>query len=309
MVAEALSRDMLSQNTDEEDKPLDKEMTVNTDPEENQEHAEETILEPEVEPTVDGVPENETEPSDNHADKANAEAPVVDEQPEVTEPAGGVVEDNSEPPVAPETSALTVNDIYHRVTQAARDLLGEWCYVTYLFPEEHKALLVTENRADELSFVQVDYSVGTDDVVTVSNQTNVKLTVSVADINSKVAELNETIVDLNQQLSDAKNEISALTPYREAHEKAMHDQKAAELRDYIKRSGQFTAKEIEGEEISALIDALDEDKIKMMISDRVVSSNKKQTLKASVPRANISADDASDTEVSEVLSTFFRRNK
>ena len=89
----------------------------------------------------------------------------------------------------------------------------------------------------------------------------------------------------------------------------MHDQKAAELRDYIKRSGQFTAKEIEGEEISALIDALDEDKIKMMISDRVVSSNKKQTLKASVPRANISADDASDTEVSEVLSTFFRRNK
>lgn len=309
MVAEALSRDMLSQNTDEEDKPLDKEITVNTDPEENQEHAEENAMEPETELTVEEAPENETEPSEGHTDEVNAEDPVVNEQQEDDEPAGNVVEDNVEPSDDPETSALTVNDIYARVTQAARDLLGEWCYVSYLFPEEHKALLITERRVDELSFVQVDYSVGMNDAVTVSNQTNVKLTVSIADINSKIAELNEIIVNLNQQLSDAKSEISALTPYREAHEKAMHDQKAAELRDYVEKSGQFTVKEIEGEEISALIDALDEDKIKMMISDRVVSSNKKQTLKASVPRANISADDDANTEVSAVLSSFFRRNK
>lgn len=303
MVAEALSRDMLSQNTDEEDKPLDKEMNANIESEETLGKSEETTVEVNAEEDADHGTENlEAQMREDASDE-----PEEPEQPEVNEHPEGAVEPTDDKPEEKEVSALTSYDIHRKVADAARELLNKYCYVCYLFPEEHKALLESEDRSDELAFIQVDYLVNSDDTVTVSNPVDVKLVVSVLDINSKVAELNDTIVQLNQKLSAANDEIAALTPYREAHEKAMHDQKTAELRDYIERSGQFTAKEIESEEICSLIEALDEDKIKGMISDRVVSSSKKETLKASVPRANISADDASNTEVSAVLSTFFRR--
>lgn len=293
MVAEALSRDMLSQNTDEEDKPLDKEKNVNSETEEIQDQSVETV----ADVTAEDVQEQNAEVIDNQTASDEHDDPEVIEQSEQ-------LDDEQEDT---EVSSLTAFDIHAKVRESARVLLNTYCYVNHLFPEEHKALLKTDADQDELEYVQVDYMVNDDDTVTVSNPVTVKLSVSVLDINTKVSELNDTIVQLNQELSDAKDEIASLTPYREAHEQAMHEQKTAELRSYVERSGQFTAKEIEGEEISALIEALDEDKIKAMISDRVVSASKKETLKASVPRANISADDASNTEVSAVLSTFFRR--
>lgn len=293
MVAEALSRDMLSLKTDEEDNTLNKENMNTIVSEESPEQVEETV----VESTEQQVSEVEQEPETQ--DPAPAEGQMNASE-------TGTVETSEDEDPA-ETASVTVYDIHNKVREGARALLGKYCYVCYLFPEEHTALLETEDRSDELSYVQVDYVVNEDDTVSVSNPRDVKLVVSTLNINTKIAELNDIIAELNQKLKTANEEIATLTPYREAHEKAKHEQKAGELRSYIERSGQFTAKEIEGEEISSLIEALDEVTIKAMISDRVVSASKQQTIQASVPRANIAADDDANTEVSAVLNSFFKR--
>ena len=63
-----------------------------------------------------------------------------------------------------------------------------------------------------------------------------------------------------------------MKPICEAAQKASHDEKAAELRKYAENSNQFSAEELDSEEMKSLFDALDEAAIKAMIADRVVSA-------------------------------------
>lgn len=281
MVAEALSRDLIDQKTSEEDKNLKKNKTsAQVEPQAEPQTAEPQVTEPNVEPAqVEPIAEPaQTEPQATEPAPAD---PAADPQPAEPNTA-------SEPQVEPEVSSLTQWDIYEKVYTAAKDVVQGWFWLAYLFPEEHIALLSVEG-GDELSFVQVSYVVNDDDTVTVSDPVDVKLSVSVSEINSKVAELTDTIASLNQKVNDLTAEVETLTPYREAAQKAEHDAAEANLRAYAENSHQFTEEELQSEEMTKIFSELDESALKMMIADRVVSAQAQQVQAAvSAPQVQMS---------------------
>lgn len=193
--------------------------------------------------------------------------------------------------------SLTDWDIQRKIDEGARGLIDGWYWVAYLFPEDHKALLRVEG-GDELSYVQVSYVVNDDDTVTVSDPVDVKLSVSVSEINSKVAELTDTIASLNQKVNDLTAEVETLTPYREAAQKAEHDAAEAKLRAYAENSKQFTEEELQSEEMTKIFSELDESALKMMIADRVVSAQAQQ-IQATVSAPQVQLSNTSNLTVNE----------
>ena len=292
MVAEALSQDLLAQKEEKEDETLkisDKSTAAALD-------GQEATITSVEDKTIDAP----------HAESSEAESVVApadgsEQHPEANPVAeGSAVGEGEEAPNegTPEVSALTMEDIYDKIRESARDLLDKWCYPVYIFPEEHTALLITDDRPDELSYVHVDYVV-TDDSVTVSNPVDVKLVVQVSEINNKVSELEDEISSLKDDLEKANAEVEALKPYRESAEKAEHDNKVAKLRAYAEESGQFTSEELDSEDMNKLFEALDEPAIKTMISDRVVSASEKHVKHEAAQTVKNSAVYAGEPTASE----------
>lgn len=281
MVAEALSRDLIDQKSSKEDETLKKNKTS-------------AQVEPQVDPQV-------TEPAVEPAQAAPVEPTVEPAQaePQNIEPAQAEPAEPQpeEPQGEPVVASLTDWDIQRKVDQGARDLIDGWYWVAYLFPEEHKALLRVEG-GDELSYMQVSYVVNDDDTVTVSDPVDVKLSVSVSEINSKVAELTDTIASLNQKVNDLTAEVETLTPYREAAQKAEHDAAEAKLRAYAENSKQFTEEELQSEEMTKIFSELDESALKMMIADRVVSAQAQQ-IQATVSAPQVQLSNTSNLTVNE----------
>lgn len=273
MVAEALSRDLIDQNSNKEDNKLKKKNTsASADP---------RAVDPQVaEPQTDPVAEPVTEPA-QVAEPAQATEPQAEPQ---VDPASADPEPTSEPTAEPAqatpepepvVSSLTPWDIQDRIYKALRDEINGWFYVSFLFPEEHKALLKLEG-SDELSYKQVTYSIS-DEEVTISDLVDVKLTISVAQMNEKFGEMAETIASLNEQVNTLKSEVETLTPFREAAEKAAHDEREAQLRAYAENSQQFTEEELLSEKMSKIFSELDESALKIMVADRVVAAQAQQS--------------------------------
>lgn len=271
MVAEALSRDLIDQKSNEEEKDLKKNKTsAQTEPQVDPQATEPQVTEPVVEPVQAAPVEPTVEPA--QAEPQNIEpAQAEPAEPQPEEPETASEPQPEEPQGEPVVASLTDWDIQRKIDQGARDLIDGWYWVAYLFPEEHKALLRVEG-GDELSYTQVSYVVNDDDTVTVSDPVDVKLSVSVSEINSKVTELTDTIASLNQKVNDLTAEVETLTPYREAAQKAEHDATEAKLRAYAENSKQFTDEELQSEEMTKIFSELNESALKMMIADRVVSS-------------------------------------
>lgn len=285
MVAEALSRDLIDQKSSKEDETLKKNKTS-------------AQVEPQVDPQVDP---QATEPAVEPAQAAPVEPTVEPAQaePQNIEPAQAEPAEPQpeEPQGEPVVASLTDWDIQRKIDEGARDLIDSWYWVAYLFPEEHKALLRVEG-GDELSYMQVSYVVNDDDTVTVSDPVDVKLSVSVSEINSKVAELTDTIASLNQKVNDLTAEVETLTPYREAAQKAEHDAAEAKLRAYAENSKQFTEEELQSEEMMKIFSELDESALKMMIADRVVSAQAQQ-IQATVSAPQVQLSNTSNLTVNE----------
>ena len=300
MVAEALSRDLIDQKSSKEDETLKKNKTsAQVEPQVNPQ-ATEPVVEPAqaapVEPTVEPAqaePQN-IEPAQAEPAEPQPAEPETASEPQPEEPAEPQPE---EPQGEPVVASLTDWDIQRKIDEGARDLIDGWYWVAYLFPEEHKALLRVEG-GDELSYMQVSYVVNDDDTVTVSDPVDVKLSVSVSEINSKVAELTDTIASLNQKVNDLTAEVETLTPYREAAQKAEHDAAEAKLRAYAENSKQFTEEELQSEEMTKIFSELDESALKMMIADRVVSAQAQQ-IQATVSAPQVQLSNTSNLTVNE----------
>ena len=304
MVAEALSRDLIDQKSSKEDETLKKNKTSaqvepqvdpQVDPQATEPAVEPAQVAP-VEPTVEPAqaePQN-IEPAQAEPAEPQPAEPETMSEPQPEEPAEPQPE---EPQGEPVVASLTDWDIQRKIDEGARGLIDGWYWVAYLFPEDHKALLRVEG-GDELSYVQVSYVVNDDDTVTVSDPVDVKLSVSVSEINSKVAELTDTIASLNQKVNDLTAEVETLTPYREAAQKAEHDAAEAKLRAYAENSKQFTEEELQSEEMTKIFSELDESALKMMIADRVVSAQAQQ-IQATVSAPQVQLSNTSNLTVNE----------
>jgi hypothetical protein len=150
----------------------------------------------------------------------------------------------------------------------------------------------------ETEFVEFKYTVNSDDSVSITGQTNVKMqfvtveTISEKDtqisaLNTELSTKLDEIIRLGEEIkskdtiiSERDTTISELTPYKEkieASELAQKEselaQKKEDLKVYATKGGYISNEEIEtSEEIKKAIDELNMDVIKGIIADRVISS-------------------------------------
>ena len=222
--------------------------------------------------------------------KKTTTAEIDPEEPDVAENSS---EPENESEDETQTASLTQNDLLQRISRACRKSVNcDWGYVSYWFPEEKTIWFVADNRESELDYKLFTYEVDNDEV-TVSEPQDVKLTVSVTEVNSVIAEKDKKIGDLTAELEIKENaiikagetmnklkvEISELKPYKEAADEAEHarvEAEIAEVKETLKnnmlKNNLFTEEEVASAEIAELIEARNETAIKSLIADRYIAN-------------------------------------
>lgn len=216
------------------------------------------------------------------------------------------------------TSALTERDLRRELSKAIDEKLDcDWHYILHHFPAD-KVIWIQQDYAKETEVVVFNYTVE-NDVVTVSEPVEMKLTVSVAEINStveklnaEISEKNSAILKTNEIMQNLKNEVASLSVYKEKFEKAEQEKiekeqqsQRTELAEYALKSGYITKEEIEtSEEIKGYIESLNKEKVQSIIADRVIASldksindkskQKIETSEFKVERANLNNVDEID---------------
>lgn len=202
----------------------------------------------------------------------------------------------------PQVADLTADDLRNRIQKACRQKTGVWCWISYFFPESKTVWVEYDGRATALDYKRFTYTVENDEV-TVSEPEDVKLTVSVAEINDKVSELNKTIETLQAEI-DIKNtaivkasetvqvlntKIAELEPYKtqvETSEAKRIETEIAEKKETLKKKmlkgNLFTETEIaESTEINGYIDTMNESAINNLIAERFVASIDEKSMEVS----------------------------
>lgn len=192
-----------------------------------------------------------------------------------------------------DSAQLTDWDLRERVRTACRAKLGQWCYVSYHFPINKEVWCEYDNAQSELDYVRFTYEVAEDDTVTVSEPEYVKLTVSIAEVNTKISELekeiqtvkaeldikNTAITKASETIQNLNTQISELTPYKEqvkvAERKKIEEQITAEkeaLKNKLLKGNLFSEEDIAEKKIQDLIEARDVSAINSLIADKFVAS-------------------------------------
>lgn len=308
MVAEALSQDIISQgldknNQEKEENILEKDENITLSADENVKEVTETE-EVSAEENVDTeTSENTTDTEDTSEEKDKDED---DDDKDDDDKDDDEVEDNedgeckkkkgcsageckkkkaSASTESTETSALTTYDLRRKLSEECRKKVDDWCWVTYLFPEE-KEVWCEYDGDSELDYLKFTYTVENDEV-SVSDPVKVTLTVSVKDINSTVSEYEKTIaekddliVKASSEITSLKSENTELSQYKEKFTQMEQEKMAAELaqkkEDLIAsvcKSGQITREEIEAsEEFSGYVDNLDKKSLMAIVGERLSAS-------------------------------------
>ena len=272
--AEALSQDILSQGLDKEN-----------------EAKEENNLQSNI----------ETQVAEENVEETVVETPVADTTESSTETE--VTENKDET----EVSQLTEYDLRKKICEACRAKLDKWCWISFHFPVEKEVWLEVDGRESELDFVRMTYTVE-NDTITVSDPEDVKLTVSIAEVNTKIAELeaevstkDEAIIKSGAEIARLKTEISELSPFKEKFEKAEQERIENELKEKkdnlvssITKSGLITKDEIEAsEELKGYVDNLDEKSLKAILADRYIASLSENNTEVSETKTEVETETAS----------------
>ena len=237
-----------------------------------------------------------------------------------------------------ETSALTEFDLRQALRQAIADKLNidKWeFYIIYNFPTDGIIWIQLWDAESELDVIKFTYTVE-NDVVTMSEPENAKLTVSVAQIDTKIAELNATIekqntslVEASTKVQDLTKEVSELTPFKESCEKAEQErieketaEKRENLKGYAIKSGFISEDEISSvDEIKNCVENVDEKGLKAIIAERFMKSldnktdvetstledNKVKDVETSEVRTNIVDSEEVDTDYKSVMKSFLNK--
>ena len=221
----------------------------------------------------------------------------------------------------PEVASLTDGDLFRKLNEACRKSIGcDWGYISYWFPEEHTVWFKPCNSEASLDYKLFTYEVENDEV-TVSEPTNVKLTVSVADVNEEIASKEEKIQTLTAEL-ELKNqavisagekigklniEIAELKPYKEKVELAEQEKIEMEiaeekktLKNNLLKGGLFTEDEIAESEIAELIEARDKSTINSLIAERYIASFDKETVEEVNPNKDVGMTSTASLETEDI---------
>lgn len=255
MIAEALSQDLLDENN------------INND-----EEKEESLL----------VKKNDSSVVDK-----NVAVNVAENTTDST------AEDKTTENLNVDSAQLTDWDLRDKVREACKTKLGQWCWVSFLFPNEKECWCEYDNRVSELDYVRFTYEVGADDTITVSEPEYVKLTVSIAEVNAKISELekeiqttkaeldlkNTAITKASETIQDLNTKISELIPYKEqvelAERQKIEEQITAEkeaLKNKLLKGNLFSEEDIAEKKIQDLIEARDVSAINSLIADKFIAS-------------------------------------
>lgn len=229
--------------------------------------------------------EEENKDMDNKSVKSNTVVSDTDTVPDIVDN----TTDNSDTQSVSESPAaladLTDRDLRRGIEKAYRDKYNSWAWLTYMFPNEKYALLEVDDRASELEYAKVSYSVE-NNVIAIGESEKVTLIVSISSINEefskKVEEINaknDALVEASNEIKTLKDEIAGLSEYKEMYEKAEQEkrdkelaEKRGELKTYALKSGYISTEEIESStEISSMIENVDTSAIKSLIADRFMS--------------------------------------
>lgn len=314
MVAEALSADLLenqgqafgiNDNTEKEEDILKKDKNTDTSTEEQV---------PEVTDSGKASVDNETNIS---TDTDTSEG--VDTN-------NGAADNDS---TTTDTSALTSYDLRKKISKACRDKYDDWCWVTYLFPEDHEVWCEYDGES-ELDYLKFTYSVENDEV-TVSEPEKVSLTVSVKNVNSTIAEYEKTIAEKDELIVNASSEITSLkaentelsqykekfTQMEQAQLEEELQQKKKELIASVVKSGQITAEEIEkSEELSGYVDSLDKKSLMAIVGERLSASvgNKTDDVETSEINkdnthisSNLNNEDDETVDMASIMRGYLRK--
>lgn len=260
IIAEALSQDLIEENDNKE---------------ENTEMAKKNET---------SVAEDTTKIATSATDTATENTSSVNQK-------ENTVEDDNKDTVT-DFAQLTIYDLRNKITEACRAKIDKWCWVSYMFPNE-KEVWCEYDGETELDYVKFTYEVGENDTVTVSDPEYVKLTVSVAEINTKVSSLekkiktvkaeldikNDAITKASEKIQELNVQISELMPYKEqveAAEQKRIETEIAEDKERLKakmlKGNLFTEAEIAEKNIADLIEARNESAINSLIADKFVAS-------------------------------------
>lgn len=245
---------------------------------------------------------NNNDEEENLLAKKNDTFPVVeniiasaspDAQTEDTTNTTSTAEDNNKETPTTDSAQLTVWDLKTKVGEACRKKLGKWCWASFMFPNEKEVWCEYDGAESELDYVRFTYDVADDDTITVSEPEYVKLTVSIAEVNTKISELekeiqtvkaeldikNDAITKASETIQNLNTQIAELTPYKEqievAERKKIEDQITAEkkaLKEKLLKGNLFTEAEIAEKNIQDLIEARDVSAINSLIADKFVAS-------------------------------------
>jgi len=232
-------------------------------------------------------------------------------QTEVTEPVieATVVSQEGKPT---ESAALTEFDLRVALRQAIAEKLNKdrWdICITYHFPVEKIVWVQLWDAESELDVITFTYSVE-NDVVTVSEPVESKLTVSVAQINSTIEELqtklnvqNEALIQSSVAIEGMKTQLSDLAPFKEKFEKSEQDRIEKELseqretlKSYALKSGYISEEDIlSSETIKNLIENVDEAGIKTIIAEKFMES-----LEVTTTEVSSQTTETQETEVAQI---------
>ena len=243
----------------------------------------------------------ETQVAEENVEETVVETPVADTTESSTETE--VTENKDET----EVSQLTEYDLRKKICEACRAKLDKWCWISFHFPVEKEVWLEVDGRESELDFVRMTYTVE-NDTITVSDPEDVKLTVSIAEVNTKIAELeaevstkDEAIIKSGEEIARLKTEISELSPFKEKFEKAEQERIENELKEKketiissITKSGLITREEIEAsEELKGYVENLDEKSLKAILADRYIASLSENNTEVSETKTEVETETAS----------------
>ena len=297
MVAEALSQDIIGQgldknNQEKEENILNKDENITLSADENVEEVTETEEVTVEESTDTETSENttETENSEDTSEEKDKDDDDNDDKDDDNE-----VEDNedgeckkkkaSASTESTETSALTSYDLRRKLSEECRKKVDDWCWVTYLFPEE-KEVWCEYDGDSELDYLKFTYTVENDEV-SVSEPEKVRLTVVptkinevVSDYEKTIAEKDELIVNASSEIAELKAQNTELSQYKEKftqieQEKAEAEltQKKEDLIASVVKSGQVTREEIEkSEELQGYVNTLDKKSLMALVGERLSAS-------------------------------------